>query len=251
MVPMRGVATRGLIVMVGVAWVWLGALGVDEGEAAPGVEVLGVVDESAFRSASLPVIDGTATTSTSSSIPATVVSTSQVFPITEPLPDLVGSEEVSTTTSTPDPRSDLEVGEAALAAIRFDWRSSFPEWSVDFLPGRSGLRALTYPNERRVEIYVRDSDTLDSLRRVIAHELGHVVDVELNSGADRERWILERGLGPSVDWWPSPSSPDFGTGAGDFAEAFAVWETGIRSQSTVAGQPDSDDLRLLEELSTG
>jgi hypothetical protein len=78
--------------------------------------------------------------------------------------------------------------------------------------------------------------------------MGHVIDVELNSPEERDRWLVERGIADSVVWWPSASAHDFATGAGDFAEAFAVWETGVQTQSTLAGQPDAGDLALLIEL---
>ena len=103
--------------------------------------------------------------------------------------------------------------------------------------GREGLRALTYPHEQRIEVFVRRDDTTESLHRVLAHEFGHVIDVELNSSG------RSRSMGSSTTtrrvgrWWPGESAPDFATGAGDFAEAFAVLETGVRSQSSVAGQP--------------
>ncbi len=98
---------------------------------------------------------------------------------------------------------------------------------------------------------MRDADTEATLHRVIAHELGHVLDVEYNSADDRDRWIAQRGIDSSVPWWPSASAPDFATGAGDFAEAFAVWETGITTRSSVGAQPSQADLDLLIELSRG
>src|SRR5205085_512469 len=123
-------------------------------------------------------------------------------------------------------------------------------WSIAFLPGRVGLRGLTRVDDRRIEIDVRDSDTAASLARVIAHELGHAVDVELNSAGDRERWRIERGVGPGVAWWPGNGVSDFDTLAGDFAEAFATWQTGSVSESRVAPQPGPADLALLAVLAS-
>lgn len=150
--------------------------------------------------------------------------------------------EVTTTIAT-------SLGEQALARVQYPWRERFPEWTVDFSASREGIRALTYPAEKRIEVFVRPSDTAATLHRVFAHELGHLVDVERNDDADRARWFEARGIAQRTPWWPSASSPDFDTGAGDFAEAFAVWETGVSSRSTVAGQPNADDLELLRELS--
>ena len=145
---------------------------------------------------------------------------------------------------------ELSMGDQALLRISYPWRERFPEWTVTFRGPRTGLRALTYPSDKHIDIFVRSSDTVESLHRVFAHELGHVIDVELNSQDDRDRWRAQRDTAESVPWWPSEAAPDFATGAGDFAEAFAVWETGIVTRSTVAGQPTADDLAVLAELSS-
>jgi hypothetical protein len=140
---------------------------------------------------------------------------------------------------------------AALALIDFPWRRVLPGWSIAFLRERSGLRGLTKVDDRRIEIFVRDGDTPESLARIIAHELGHAVDVELNSPADRERWRAARGVGPEVSWWPGNGESDFDTLAGDFAEAMATLLTGWVSQSRVAPPPGPTELALLSELLRG
>jgi len=43
-------------------------------------------------------------------------------------------------------------------------------------------------------VFVRDTDTATTLHRVLAHEVGHVIDVEWNSEDDRARWLEQRGL---------------------------------------------------------
>ena len=181
--------------------------------------------------------------STSAAPPTTIVSTATSVAAA---PTSASSTVAPTTTST----LPLSIEEQALALVRYDWQAAFPELRIEFLGPRAGLRALTYPAEHRIEIFVRDSDTTGSLHRVLAHELGHVIDVERNSPDDRDRWLEQRGLAASTNWWPNESAPDFATGAGDFAEAFAVWETGVQTQSTLAGQPDADDLALLKELAS-
>ncbi len=155
---------------------------------------------------------------------------------------------------TPAPTTtarSIPLGQQALDRVAFDWRTRFPNWLVEFRSAREGIRALTYPSERRIEVFVRPSDTAATLHRVFSHELGHLVDVELNSDEDRAIWFETRGIDQSTPWWPSASAPDFDTGAGDFAEAFAVWETGVSSRSTVGDQPDAADLGLLRDLAAG
>ena len=201
------------------------------------------------------------TTSLAPTAPETTAAPSTAVPITVS-PTTVSPTTVSPTTVSPTTVplttvaptttvSSLSLGEQALERVSYDWRTAFPNWDVQFLGPRNGIRALTYPSEKRVEIFVRSSDTAATLHRVFAHELGHVIDVELNSAADRDRWLEQRGLSGSTRWWPNAESPDFATGAGDFAEAFAVWETGVTTRSTLAGQPTRADLDLLRELSQG
>ena len=136
----------------------------------------------------------------------------------------------------------------ALALIAFPWRRSLPGWSISFLPAKVGLRGLTRVDERRIEIYARDGDSAASLARVVAHELGHAVDVELNSQDDRERWRAARGVGPAVSWWPGNAASDFDTLSGDFAEAFATMLTGSTSLSRIAPPPGPAELAVLAEL---
>jgi hypothetical protein len=164
---------------------------------------------------------------------------------TAPAPSVTTEAVVSTTTAP------LSLGQQALERVTFDWRTPFPTWRVEFRGARDGIRALTYPAERRIEIFIRPTDTVTSLHRVFAHELGHVIDVEMNSDGDRDRWLDQRTIPRATPWWPTAESPDFATGAGDFAEAFAVWETGVSTRSTIGDQPDSADVELLIELAQG
>jgi len=164
------------------------------------------------------------------------------------------STAVVESTSPPEPPEALAtvpIGQLALDRMSFDWQAAFPQWRVEFAGPRQGIRALTYPHEKRVEVFVRADDTPESLHRVFAHELGHVIDVELNNNDDRQRWIQQRGLPAGAPWWPDAAAPDFATGAGDFAEAFAVMETGVVSRSSIGSQPTADDLDLLRELMRG
>lgn len=190
----------------------------------------------------------TTSTSTSTTIPDTT--TTSTTSSTAALVDVPEAEEVpeAIASATPAP---LSLGEQALQRVSYPWRSQFPDWELVWRGPRNGIRALTFPQDKRVEVYIRSSDTAASLHRVFAHELGHVIDVELNSTEDRDQWVAQRGINEAAPWWPSAESPDFATGAGDFAEAFAVWETGVTTRSTVADQPSAADLALLRELSEG
>lgn len=115
-----------------------------------------------------------------------------------------------------------QVAARALALVRFDWPGRLPGWQLRFRDGRSGVRGLTFPDRQVIEVYVRARDTPASLAHVVAHELGHAVDVTYFTQVQRSAWLAARGLAPRTVWFPgAPGASDFATGAGDFAESFA------------------------------
>ena len=204
-------------------------------------------------SAAAPVVDAASASDTSSKSesPTTAPETTAAPATTSSTVTTSSAVDSAAGARPPEALATVPIGQLALERMSFDWRISFPAWRVEFLGPRDGLRALTYPSEKKIEIFVRADDTAETLHRVFAHELGHVFDVELNDDADRARWVAQRDLPASAPWWPSAAAPDFATGAGDFAEAFAVWETGVMTRSSIGDQPTSDDLALLLELMRG
>jgi hypothetical protein len=141
------------------------------------------------------------------------------------------------------------VGVAALGRIGYPWRDRLPAWSVRFLPGRPGLLGGTWTYEQRIEVYVREGQSVDDVAFTLAHELGHAVDVAVMTEADRQRWMRERAIADTVPWWVESGATDFSSGSGDWAEAFAVWQVGGQSHSRVAPAPSPVDLALVAELS--
>ncbi|MEO8692816.1 MAG: hypothetical protein ABI658_04815 [Acidimicrobiales bacterium] len=193
----------------------------------------------------LPAFDWPPATTVSQEVAAAPVADAPatVAPTTTAAASAAPATVVDEAAVTGDPR-----GTDAMALITYAWRRTLPGWSIVFLPSRVGLRGLTKVDDRRIEIYVRDSDSAPSLAHVVAHELGHAVDVELNSPADRDRWRALRGVGPTVSWWPGNAVSDFDTLAGDFAEAFATMLTASVSLSRVAPPPQPAELAVLAEL---
>lgn len=135
------------------------------------------------------------------------------------------------------------LGGRALALV--DWDVDGLGYAIEFRGERTNLRALTFPYEKRIEVYVREDDDLTKLAHVVAHEIGHAIDVEHNSADDRRQWLLSRGLDADYPWWPVSAKTDFATGAGDFAECFATWRVGDRSYTQIPGTCDQDLLQTL------
>ena len=143
-----------------------------------------------------------------------------------------------------------QVAAQALGRIRFDWRRTLPGWQVRFLPGRSGYRGSTFPDSKVIEIYVRDGDRPEGLSHVVAHEMGHAVDVSRLGPVQREAWKAARGIPADVPWFPGESgATDYATGAGDFAESFARWQSGVDWYSQLGPPPNPVQTGLLAALS--
>lgn len=141
-------------------------------------------------------------------------------------------------------------GMEGLVALSYPWSERLRGWVIMFLPERAGLRRLTLAAPRRIEIYVRSGDAAWDIGRVLAHEIGHAVDLVHNDFEDRERWRSEREIALGTPWWPESNQSDFATGAGDFAECFASWQVSSASLSTVGSQCSETDLLLVAELSS-
>ncbi len=138
------------------------------------------------------------------------------------------------------------VGTAAIALLDYDWEERLPNWSIDFIEGNDQIAGLTWSREQRIEVFVRATASEADVARILAHELGHAVDVTHLSPEQRTTWLEQRNAAEDTPWWPSSSAADFETGAGDFAESFAVWLVGPGDyRSELAPAPTADDLELI------
>lgn len=140
-----------------------------------------------------------------------------------------------------------ELGAAAEDLLPFDWRDALPGWQIVYRSANPDFRGLTYPYDQTIEMYVRRSDTPESLAGILAHEIGHAIDVTYLSDDDRARWANARGI-DDAPWWPTAYASDFETGAGDFAESFAYWAVEDPNSSRLAGTPDQTQLGVIAEL---
>src|SRR5205807_6358883 len=110
-----------------------------------------------------------------------------------------------------------------------------------FGPGVTGYLGKTYLSVKRTEILVRPSETMELLTHVVAHELGHAIDLSYNTTSRRQAWQRLRGIPTSSAWMGCGGCRDFSTPAGDFAESFVYWQLGI-SSSDLAPPPSPSAL---------
>ena len=122
------------------------------------------------------------------------------------------------------PASSDNARQVAVAAREWSattGRAGLPGWTLHFADGRSGYRGMTFIERRAIEVYVRPGDTPERVAEILAHEIGHAVDLT---------HLYDRGRPVAGCTWPARLDPlvprhvgraDFATGAGDFAESFA------------------------------
>ncbi len=143
-------------------------------------------------------------------------------------------------------------GNAALERISYNWQSMLPGWKIEFQPQRSGYYGLTFTKTKTIVLYVRPSQSQSHLEHVLAHEMGHAVDVVNLNYSGRKIWREARGLSDASPWWPNSGANDRSSGAGDFAESFAAWQlSSAYFQSNLAGFPNSTQMKLIKDLSYG
>ena len=151
----------------------------------------------------------------------------------------------------PAPATPNARGQAAMQRINYPWAELLPGWTISFHDQRNGVYGYTLVPERRIEVYIRNDQSQDFIAHVIAHEIGHAVDVTLNSAEERKEWQRARGI-EGAPWWPGDGASDFSTGAGDFAESFAAWQVGSSSfRSKLGPAPNAAQTKLLARLAVG
>lgn len=135
----------------------------------------------------------------------------------------------------------------ALALVAYPWARL--GYEIVFEPARSGVRARVLLRERRVEVYVRRTDSVQQTAFDLAHELAHAFDFERGTAALRARWQQARGIDVARPWFGCNACSDLATPAGDFAESFAAWLVpGGDFQSRLGPRPDEAQRALLAEL---
>ena len=186
--------------------------------------------------------------------PTTLAESSPVTPVvpaqtTSTAPAAVVPVAASTSASPGTGTLEQATGAQAWRLISFDL-GRLPGWTVVFLPGRVGYRARTLPEEKRVEIYVRQGDTAPMVAYDLGHELGHAVDVTYSTPARRSSYRSIRGIPADARWFGCADCTDFATPAGDFAETFGfmVTDPGFNWRSVLGRAPTNEQIAAVTAL---
>ncbi|MEM7095586.1 MAG: hypothetical protein AAF567_21475 [Actinomycetota bacterium] len=133
-------------------------------------------------------------------------------------------------------------------SIPWDFRRELPGWQIIHAGPHPQWRGVANSIERSITLFDRSDTTIASAAAVLAHELGHAVDLDVLDGSRRAEWLELRGIdGP---WWAESGQADFDTGAGDFAEAVAVYLLDHESRSPF-GPLTGEQVRFVADAIPG
>jgi hypothetical protein len=85
----------------------------------------------------------------------------------------------------------------------------------------AGLRGRTDTAARTITLYVAPGDAPGAVAHDLGHELGHAFDSTRLTDADRAAYLRARGVAGAT-WFPGGRASDYRSGAGVFAEVFAL-----------------------------
>lgn len=124
-------------------------------------------------------------------------------------------------------------------------------YDIVFDTGRAGIRARVLLAERRIEVYVRPTDSARQTAFDLAHEMAHAFDFRFGTRPLRALWQEARHIDARQPWFGCNACDDLATPAGDFAESFAAWQVpGGDYRSRLGPPPDGTQKALLNQLTS-
>jgi len=204
--------------------------GISQTVESPQAKPLKIISNSATPSTVLDSVEAPSTTTPESVLESTTTS-----------PELIPGPTIT----NPKVLTNNQIGKQAEALISYDFRSKLPGWKIEYKSDRQGYRGMTYVTEKRIEIYIDKGEKPGTVAEVLAHELGHAIDVTYITTAQRTQWLTVRDM--PATWWPGNGLSDFHVGAGDFAEAVAKVLTNSPSDSH-HGEFTPEQLKLVKQF---
>lgn len=135
---------------------------------------------------------------------------------------------------TPDSTTEPATGPASIgfdgpptpeSFILIDIPSTIPGWTIIWSDTSPGATAMTYRDSRTIIMSNGDLGPDPARRaRVLGHEIGHAIDFSRLDEDQRNQWMIMRAL--TGAWYGCWGCTDFGTPAGDWAEAVGHTITG-------------------------
>jgi len=114
----------------------------------------------------------------------------------------------------------------------------------------AGLRGQTDTAARTITLFVSPRDAPHVVAHDLAHEIGHAFDARRLTPARRAAYLRGRGV-PGAAWFPGRTASDYRSGAGDFAEVFALCHAASPVyRSRLAPRP-ADPCRVLPAAARG
>lgn len=102
----------------------------------------------------------------------------------------------------------------------------------------AGIRGRADADARTITLFVSPQFAAHQVAHDLAHELGHALDAQRLSPSQRAAYLRARGV-PDAPWWPGRQASDYRSGAGDFAEVFALCHaTSPEFRSRLAARPE-------------
>jgi hypothetical protein len=121
--------------------------------------------------------------------------------------------------SPPEPPAAGAVVRRAQALV--DIRPAALGYRLRITGARPGVLAETDTGTRTITLRVGAAAVPHLVAHDLAHELGHAFDDRHLTAAARAAYLETRGAA-GAPWWPANAAADYRTGAGDFAEVFAL-----------------------------
>ena len=113
-----------------------------------------------------------------------------------------------------------------------------------------GIRGQADAATRTITLFVSPQMQPHQVAHDLAHEIAHAFDAQRLSAAQRAEYLRARGV-PDAQWWPGREASDYRSGAGDFAEVFALCRAASPEfRSRLAPRPQ-DPCALLPKEARG